>query len=501
MNLDLSKLENRQKVLEEIGSAENMMRKQESFNDYEIFNDRIKPYVCDELAIQLGAKSAAQIPAISTLNVGKFVAENEATIYNNDPAREFENATESDSDATEKLYKDLQFNSKLQKSNKLFKYRNQAMLQAVPVADYLDLRVIQAHNLDVIPDEQDATKAYAVIVSNFDKSLYMKSGQDGTNQVIADPDDYKKTLQRFVVWTPTSNFVMNGNGDIVSEIIDNPIGQLPFVDIAKDKDYEFFIRLGQVLSDFTVQYNVSWSDLMYINRMQGFSVGVLKGDPNLKPESMTIAPAKLLFLPQNPNNPDSKLEMEFMNPNPNLDASIKLIEKLLANFLFMRGVDSKKISSALSGGSASYSSAVERLLALVDEFEATKEDFDLYQQVETKLFEIVKKYLVVLSGANVINPKYRVSPSFDKAELKISFHTPQMLETKSEQLENAKKKIDLGISDDVSILMELENLSEDDAQEKIDAIQSRKASKLLNSVVPAAVEPPENDGDNGETET
>jgi hypothetical protein len=308
-------------------------------------------------------------------------------------------------------------------------------------------------------------------------------------------------MQRFVVWTPTSNFVMDGNGNIVSEVIDNPIKELPFVDIAKDKDYEFFVRLGQVLSDFTVQYNVSWSDLMYINRMQGFSVGVLKGDPNLKPESMTIAPAKLLFLPQNPNNPDSKLDLQFMNPNPNLEASIKLIEKLLANFLFMRGVDSKKISSALSGGSASYSSAIERLLALVDEFEATKEDFDLYRQIETKLFDIIKKYLVVLSGANVINSKYRVSPSFINAELKISFHTPQMLETKSEQLANAKIKQDLGIADDVSTLMEIENIDEEEAQEKIDEIQARKAAKILNNT-PAEVNPPENDGgSNGGTET
>jgi hypothetical protein len=190
-----------------------------------------------------------------------------------------------------------------------------------------------------------------------------------------------------------------------------------------------------------------------------------------------------------------------MNPNPNLEASIKLIEKLLANFLFMRGVDSKKISSALSGGSASYSSAIERLLALVDEFEATKEDFDLYRQIETKLFDIIKKYLVVLSGANVINSKYRVSPSFINAELKISFHTPQMLETKSEQLANAKIKQDLGIADDVSTLMEIENIDEEEAQEKIDEIQARKAAKILNNT-PAEVNPPENDGgSNGGTET
>ena len=71
-------------------------------------------------------------------------------------------------------YSDNQFNSKLQKSNKLYKYRNQAMIQVVPVGDNLDLRVLQAHNFDVIPDSEDPTKAYAVIISNFDKSFYLK---------------------------------------------------------------------------------------------------------------------------------------------------------------------------------------------------------------------------------------------------------------------------------------------------------------------------------------
>jgi hypothetical protein len=480
--IDLLVLENRQAILKDIRSLENVKRKSESFADYEFMKDRLYPYVRDELVCQLGEKSVAQIPIVSTLNVGKYVVKNEATIYTDCPERTIENANDTDVKAVEDLYEKQQFDSKLQKSNQWFKYRGQSMLQVLLKNKALQLRVVLAHNLDVVPDDVDPTIAQVVILSTFDKAQYLKAGQDNNNQNIADPDDYKKSLERYVVWSAEYNFIMDGNGKVIDSIVPNPIGKLPFVDISKDKDYEFFERVGQLLSQFTLQYNVAWSDALYVNRMQGFSVGVLTGDPNLKPESITIAPAKLLFLPTNPNNENSKLTLDFKNPTPNIEASLKVIEKLLASFLLMRGVESKKISSALSGGSSSYSSAIERLLAMVDEFQATKEDFSLYQMVEQELFDIVKKFLLAYSGSGLLDKQYEVSQSFASAELSVNFHEPQMIETKTEKLANAKSKIDLGIADSVSTLMEIDGVSEDEAIKQIDDIRQRKAQGLLDSV-------------------
>lgn len=484
-NLDLRNSEIRKLILKDIKSNENIKRKSEAFADYEIFNDRLLPYVKDQLCKQLGDKSAAQMPIVSTLNVGKYVTENEATIYTNEPERDITTATKADAETCEKLYEEMQFDTRLQKSNKWFKYRGQSLLQVVPKKKSLQLRVVLAHNVDVIPDADDPCLAYAIILSTFDKSQYLKAGQDSTNELTADQDDYKKSLERYVVWTAEMNFIMDGNGKLIGdagqEIVPNPIQRLPFVDIAKDKDYEYFVRVGQLLSDFTLQYNVAWSDALYINRMQGFSIGVLKGDPNLKPDTITLAPMKLLFLPSNPNNPESKLDLSFVNPTPNIEAGLKVIKDLLANFMMMRGVESKKVASALAGSTASYSSAIERLLAMIDEFEATKEDFSLYQCVEKELFDIIKKFLVAYTGTPFLDPKYNVSQSFKDAEIEIKFHEPQMIQTEGELLDNSQKEIDLGIADRVSILMKLEKISEEDAVKMIAAIDKRKAQELLNN--------------------
>lgn len=477
-NLDLTQGLVRKSILDDIRSNENVQRKRDSLKDFEIYQDRILPYVRQELCNQLGVSTANQMPIVSTLNIGKFIVKNEATIYTCDPEREISDADESDVESVDNLYKEKQFNSKLQKANIWYKYRGQSFIQVVPKDDCLDLRVLLPHHIDVIPDANDPEKPYAYIMSAFDKSPWLIANQDNVNEKTADTDDYKSSLERYVVWTAEYNFIMNGRGELVTEIIPNQIAMLPFVDVSKDKDFEFFVRLGGCLSDFTVQYNVSWTDAAYVNRMQGFSVGVLSGDANLKPDQMTIGPAKLLFLPTNPAQPNSKLDLEFMSPNPNIEASLKMIHQLLSDFLMTRGLDTKKVSSALSGGDASYSSAIERLLAQVEEFKATKEDFDLFRMVEKKVFTIVKRYLVVLSGAGMLEDSYRVAPSFDKATMDVEFESPEMVQTETEEIADQAAKIAIGIADRVTAIMDLEDMSEDEAVAYIAKIDSRRKAKL-----------------------
>lgn len=467
----------RKNLISDIKSQENIDRKNKCLKDYEIYNDNAKKYVYQELVKQLSSQTACQMPVISNLNVAKAVVNKEATIYTEEPEREYDNITEKDKEVLESIYADCAFDSALSKANKYYKLRNQTFIQVVPKYGKIKLRVVHGQNIDVVPEESDPEQAFAYIISSFDKAMYQASMSDGVNQKIADADDYKALAERYQVFTKEITFIMNGNGDILGEgILPNPIEDLPFVDVSKDKDFEFYVRIGQALTDFTVDYNVAWSDLMFISRMQGYSVGVLSGDPNLKPESMTIGPNRLLFLPKNPSNPDSSLELDFKSPTPNLDSSLKIIDSLVASFLSTRGIDPKSISVSNSGNS--YSSALEKLLSMIDQFKATKDDFDLFKSVEYKLHRIVCKYLSLLTGTNLLDPKYNVSQSIVNSELYVKFKEPQMVETTSEKLDNSQKKIDLGISDRVAVLADINGVSIDMAQKEIEEIDLRKAEQI-----------------------
>jgi hypothetical protein len=275
---------------------------------------------------------------------------------------------------------------------------------------------------------------------------------------------------------------MNGKGEIVSEIVPNPVGEIPLIDIYKDKDFTYFVDSSDSLSDFTIQYNGAWSDLLYISRMQGFSVGVLSGDEELLPKQILIGPNRFIFLPTNPKNPDSKLELDFKSPTPNLEASQNVITGMLANFLTSRGVEANTISSTLSGGQKTFSSAIDRLLSMVDDFNATKEDFDVFQGAEQELFYYLKKLLTAYSGTEFLDSEYWVSSSAINGELEVIYKTPEMIETTADKITNAQGKLSLGIADRVSILMDIEDLTEEQAVAKLELIDSRKSKSLLQMI-------------------
>lgn len=469
----------RLKVLSHIKSFENIERKKRSLKDYDVLNDRAYKHVYDKLALQLNQATANSMPIVSNINIAKRVVSKKASIYNTPPKRTYTDLNEADTEVLKAIYDKCGFDTSLAKANKYYCMRKQAFIQVVPKDQKVHLRIHQAHNIDVIPDELDPEKAYAYIISGFDKTGLLTS--DDTNQAIADADDYKANLERYQVWTKELTFVVDGKGNQIGEVLPNPINMLPFIDVSKDKDFEFFVRLGEALADFTIDFNVAWSDLMYIMRMQGFAVGVLTGDPNLKPESMTIGPNRLLYLPTNPENPDSKLELKFITPDPDLEASLSTIKSLLAAFLSSEGIDLKSVSLD-SGASQSYSSAIERLLAMIEQFEATKDDFDLFKVVEHKVHTITTAWLSLLSGTDKLDREYSVSQGIVNSSLTVNFHKPEMIETKSEQLDNAKKRIDLQIADRVSVLADIDGITVDQAEIQIQEINERRKAYLVELV-------------------
>jgi hypothetical protein len=481
MNPNLLLQPERIKVLESIKSRENIRRKEESFADFEIFNDNIYPFVYDEIKKQTSKETADSMPIVASINIGKRIVKSEATIYNTDPVRTFD-SNKSNDIALNAIYSDGAFNSKLQKENEYFKYRNQGFLQVVPKDKKLTLRVLLSHHIDVIPQFNNPEKAYAYIISAFDKSSVLQSDQ--VNLTIADADDYKASLERYVVWTEEYNFIMNGKGETVGEVLPNPIKKLPFVDVSKEKDFEFFVRTGMNLSEFTVLYNTIWSDDLYITRMQGFSQAVFFGNVDMMPREYKIGTGRAIVLPSDPKNPDNKLDFKFVTPTPDLAGARESRQALLANFLTSRGISPKTISAALDSNE-SYTSGFERLLAMIDKFEATKEDFDLFKWVEFELADIVKKYAYYFSNdSELLDPKYWVTQSVLASEFSVKFHEPEMVQTLAEKIENLKSKIDLGISDKVLALMELENLTEEQAEEKISKITERnKKYSDINTVL------------------
>lgn len=477
--MDILDLGVRKEIIKEIDSDENKKRKAESLKQFEIFNDRQHQYVLEYLKQQFSDTTVKQMPIISSVNVAKRIVENEASIYKQKPERIYSNASDTDIETLEERYEEMNIDSKMLKANQIFKMQNQCLLMVIPKNGKLLMRVLWAHHYDVITDPENPEIALGYIVSSFNKSDYLKRQAeetntgvqgipkpyaDGTNQSIADQDDYKESLGKYVVWTDQYNFVMDENGLILSEEIENPIGKMPFVDISVEKDFEYFVRQGQSLTDFSVQYNGALSDYGNIVRMQGWAQAVFKGPKELIPEQLAIGPNVILKLVTDGINAGD-VDFKFVSPSPDLDGTNKYLETMLSNFLTSRGLDPKIVSSTKE--SQKFSSGIERLLSMIEKFEASKIDMELFRDAEYKVFDLVKAW----------NDVYEFSEAAPKLseniDLDIKFYEPQMIQSRNEQLDSITKEMELGLKSRKQALMELYGVDSEKADELIEEIDEQ----------------------------
>lgn len=494
MPYNLLDIAERKALINEIKGNENIYRKRESFKQNEVFSDRITKYVIDYLRGQFSNQTVQEMPIISTVNICRRIVKQEASIYKKSPERDWSDVSDEQKDALKLMYADMMADIKLNKSNEYFKLQKQNILQILPKDGKLALRVLRPDQVDVVPDPMNPEKPWIYIISAYDRffeseradntrlsngaggSFYSQgANQDFVNQKIADADDYEGPAKLFTVWSPEYNFVMDQNGNIVSgDNIENPIAPyLPFVDIAEDRDFEYWVRQSQSLTDFTIQYNGALSDQGQVVRLQGFAQAVIKAPQDLLPVSMQIGPNTILRLPVDPANP-VETDFSFVSPSPDIAGGMAYIEMLLANFLSSRGNDPKIISG--KADSTKYSSGIERLLAMIEKFEATRTDYSLYEKAEQDLYTLIKIWHNTIKGSDQLLPKYETADFSEDSEVTVQFAKPELVKTDAEVLDVIERKMDLGLMSRVEALMELRNLDDEEhAEEILEKIEEQDA--------------------------
>lgn len=496
--MDVLKIADRKHIIQQLDSDENKHRKAESFKQCEIYSDRMYQYVSERLREFNKENTVKEIPIIASINLARRIVKEESSIYKECPQRSLSGSSDDQQEVAHQIYQDMGIDSKLMRSNELYKLQSQGMIQIIPKDGKLKARVLKMHHFDAIPDPNDPERALAIIISGFDRSDLMENYKDRTatgfqgrsathrkgttnmhNEDIADPDDSMIEKKRLVWWTEGHHFMTNGRGEIIDDSgavitdpetdLTNPLGMLPFVDIAMNKDFEYFVREGSMITDFTVDFNSILSEMEQVMRMQGFSVGVLKAPDALMPENIVVGPNNILKLTVDVET-QGETDFSYASPNADIPGSIQLTEFILASFLSSRGLDPSTVSGKPSANKSS--SGIERLLSMIEKFEATKEDYNLYEYVEKKIWKIVKGWHNSLIDTETLDQKYRTTAFSEDAEISVMFNTPEMVQTQKEQMELISLKLDEGLMSKVDAIMELENIKEPEAaQERLMEIE------------------------------
>jgi hypothetical protein len=211
--------------------------------------------------------------------------------------------------------------------------------------------------------------------------------------------------------------------------------------------------------------------------MQGFAQAYISGASDMLPESLVIGPNHVLRLPVDPNNP-VQTQFGFANPSPDLAGSLRFPEVLLSSFLTSRGLSPKLVSG--TGESEKYTSGLDRLLAMIDRFEASQFDMELFRAAEKQLFYLIIRYLNTYAGTPVLNYKW-TNVNEDSVDVFVKYAEPQMVMSESEKLDAIARKKELGLMSDLDAIMEYYGIDEEAAQKKLDMIRSEMGFSQVTS--------------------
>jgi len=495
MSINIESQADRASFISQITTNEdNLSRKREMQRRFDVYRDRQDRYIEENLRKEFSADTIKEMRKVLSINLSKKVIDQLASIYNKEPTRTFENATDSELEQIEKLYTTSKIDPVMRLANRYFKLFKQTAIMVVPQNGKMVVRALGPHEYDVVPVDGDPEMSQAYVLNVFDLEQHRTyrepvelidkryRSQNETNEEFADDDDrldLARDSQQFIWWSDTFFFVTDGKGKVVDAPFEgiNPINEQPFIDVAVEKDFQFFVRRGQNITQFALDFGLQLSDLANIQRLQGYAQGVVVSDK--QPKNVKVGPNELIWL-QKDLQSEFTPSFSFASPNPDLVGSLALLEAQVKFFLSSEGLETSTITG--TGDSRQFSSGVDRLLAMFDRFEASSSDMDLFKIVEFQVFNLLRKWSNFMQdfSENGLIEELRGGQLSDKIELSVQFAEPMPLETERDKLDHVRERIELDLMSRKQALAKLDGISEEEAEKLLAEVDSSGSQTTLD---------------------
>ncbi len=453
-NPNLLNIDERKKIIEAIQSPENIARKMAEQRKFDIYRRRQAPYVLQRLTDEFDVSTVKDMRKVLSINPCKRIVDEQASLYVSEPEREFPDTDDKMKEQIDAVYNCAKVDPAMRLANRYYKLHGQTCLYSVPRKGKLTVRALTPKDYDVIPDEDNPEEAFGYVLNVLDVDLHRSAPQASTaekseqtyqmndqqNQAIADTNDRKALTKRFVFWTNDLHFTCDGEGKIVDTPYEgetaeasalNPIKRLPFVDIAHEKDFAFFVQIGSDVAEFVIDFLTQLSDLANTCRLQNYSQAIVYSTEEPKP--IKVGPSSVIWMKFDPNNPTAKPEFTFQSPKPDIVGSLEFLNVQLKMFLSSVGLNPGTVSG--KNEIEKFASGIDHLLANLDKFKASKEDMDLFRSAEGELFDILVAWqneLFDVTDETGLGDDLKVVKIDAEIEMEIIYVEPHAVQTDSE---------------------------------------------------------------------
>ena len=467
--MDITRKIDRAELIREMRADENRRRKEEQFKRREIYNGRSAYYVEEDLKEEFNYETVKEMRKIYSINICKKVVDELASIYRTEPERIFTEVSEGQHEEIIRAYDKFEVDQMMKRANKMFKLHDQCTIKVIPKHGKLVPMALSPHQYDVIPMDDDPTKAYGYVINTLDRSLFLDDVGEPSryqnigntlNEKIADVDDYRSHMNKYVWWTKEWNMVTDQQGDLLEEPVVNPINELPFIDISSDREFEYWSRAGSDIADFQLEFLKILSDHFNVLKLQGYSQAVIVSEE--VPEQFRVGPNTILHLRQRADGTQSP-SFEFVTPSPDMSASLESIELFIRAFLSTRGLNAGTIASRQSG--ESFSSGLERLLAMLEKFEATSDDLAQFHTVEDKYYHLFKKWQEASASNDLLADDCKIRGLSPESKVEVMYHKPEMIQTQKEIQDSAIALMEAGLMSRKQAIAKIHGITEEAAEE------------------------------------
>jgi hypothetical protein len=198
-----------------------------------------------------------------------------------------------------------------------------------------------------------------------------------------------------------------------------------------------------------------------------------------------------MWLKLDPNSPDSRPSFAFESPSADLNGGLEILNAQLKMFLSSEGLDPNVVSG--KDGATAFNSGIDHLLSNLDKFQASKQDMDLFRNVETQLFHLMVKWNNIMqpvSGEGELVPELKGSQISDKVGFEIKYDEPTSVQTQGEKEDSTIKLLDAGLISKKDALMRMFGYDEAKALEELANI-GKEQSELQLAVAEVITEAPE----------
>lgn len=471
----------RQEVIEHINCKANIARKHEALRRYEVYKDQTRKWVIDSLKKDgLKPETVAMMEnRASNISICKKIVNKLARTYSGGVQREVANNVEA-TKSVEAMAQYLSFDDKMKKNDRYRELQRNAVAHFVQersggtedAPQYrVGMRIMGPWEYDVLEDCYNREIARAYILSDFTDQV-TETGKGKRKRYIWWSEKYHfSTWEDGTLCEPMTAYDEQGEPDLM-----NPIQMLPFVKNAEEQDGKFWAEGGEDIADGSILVNKTITDMFFVLMLQGFGILVVTGK-NLK-DKYTIGPNQAILLEQEEDGPQPTAQ--FANANPQLDMWMRAIEQYLALLLTTNNLSVAHVAGKLDVNT--FPSGIAAIVEMSEVTLETEDKFSQYAAQEREAFQIVQRWQEYLTATDECDPVFKALPILPAdvgTTLTTKFTSAKPIMTESEKLANLKARKELGINEEVDLIMiDNPDMSRQDAEAKLLKIKQAKLEAM-----------------------